>query len=189
MQAADCSLNASSQDTPAAVPRSVEVAVAGFDADRENSPRYLLRASALLAVKRRGSSAASAGRSRSRSGLSASELSCVVNHIEMRLGDKITARELANLIDVSSERLFRAFKISVGLTPLRYVTMRRVELVCTMLMTTREPICQLALACGWSDQAHLSRVFRRTIGMSPSAWRRAMRGLKKSCRRQNESLF
>src|SRR5580704_3542681 len=97
VQVVDRSLNTSSQDTPAAVPRFVEVAVAGFDADGENSPRYLLRASALLAVKRRASSAASAGRSRSRSGLSASELSCVVSYIEMRLGDKITARDLANL--------------------------------------------------------------------------------------------
>jgi AraC-like DNA-binding protein len=30
----------------------------------------------------------------------------------------------------------------------------------------------VALACGFSDQAHLCKVFRRTIGMSPSAWRR-----------------
>ena len=43
-----------------------------------------------------------------------------------------------------------------------------------MLITTREPICQVALVCGFSEQAYLCKVFRRTLGMSPSAWRRAM---------------
>ena len=114
------------------------------------------------------------GRSGSRVGLLAWELKRLVDYIEAHLGDKITARDLASRIDVSVGQLFRTFKASVGVSPLRYVATRRVELVCTMLITTREPICQLALVCGFSDQAHLCKVFRRTMGMSPSAWRRAM---------------
>jgi AraC family transcriptional regulator len=102
------------------------------------------------------------------------KLNLLVGYIEAHLGDKITARDLASRIDVSEGQLFRAFKASVGVSPLRYVATRRVELVCTMLITTREPICQLALMCGFSEQAHLCKVFRRTMGMSPSAWRRAM---------------
>ena len=114
------------------------------------------------------------GRSRSQAGLLAWKLKLLVDHIEAHLGDKITARDLASRIDVSVWHLFRAFKASVSVSPLRYVATRRVELVCTMLITTREPICQLALVCGFSDQAHLCKVFRRTMGMSPSAWCRAM---------------
>ena len=114
------------------------------------------------------------GRSRSRGGLLAWKLKLLVDYIEAHLGDKITARVLASRIDVSVGQLFRAFKASVGVSPLRYVATRRVELVCTMLITTREPICQVALVCGFSEQAHLCKVFRRTTGMSPSAWRRAM---------------
>jgi AraC-like DNA-binding protein len=64
--------------------------------------------------------------------------------------------------------------------------MRRVELVCTMLTTTREPLSQVALACGFSDQAHLCKVFRRTIGMRPSAWRRAMTARYAPCERLHE---
>jgi transcriptional regulator GlxA family with amidase domain len=98
----------------------------------------------------------------------------LVYYIDSHLADKITTKNLASLIDVSEGRLFRAFKISVGVTPRHYITTRRVERVCTMLITTRAPLAQLALACGFCDQAHLSRLFRRKLGMPPSAWRRAM---------------
>jgi transcriptional regulator GlxA family with amidase domain len=107
------------------------------------------------------------------------QLNRVVDYIETHLADKITATDLADLIDVSMGQLFRAFKISVGVSPFQYIARRRVELACTLMKTTREPLSQLAAACGMCDQAHLCRVFRRTIGMSPSAWRRA-RGIRTS---------
>jgi AraC family transcriptional regulator len=165
----DDPINTSNQDIPTTIPSLIDAAVEAFDSDRETSRRYLLRASALLSAKhgvRR--------RSPSRSGLLAWQLDCVVDHIETHLADKITAMELANLIEVSMGHLFRSFKISVGVTPFHYITLRRVELACTMMRTTREPLSQLALACGLCDQAHLSRVFRRIMGMTPSAWRRAI---------------
>jgi transcriptional regulator GlxA family with amidase domain len=167
--------NAPSQDIPAAISSLIDAAVAAFDADRDTSRRYLLRASALLGVKREvDTGAEGARRSKSRGGLLAWQLNRVVDYIETHLADKITAMDLADLIKVSTGRLFRAFKISVGVTPFHYITRRRVELACTMMKTTREPLSQLAIACGLCDQAHLCRVFRRMLGMSPSAWRRAM---------------
>jgi AraC family transcriptional regulator len=162
------------EEIPASVRGFIDAAVAAFDADRDTSRRHLLLASALLGVKRGPHSAKSAGQSKSAGGLLAWELNYLVDYIETHLAEKITARDLARLIDVGVGRLFRAFKISVGVTPLRYVATRRVEHVCTMLKTTREPLSQVALACGFSDQAHLCRQFRRTTGISPSAWRRSM---------------
>ena len=183
MQAADSSIKPPSEDLPAAVQGLIEAAVAAFDADRDNSRTYLMRASALLRLNPRADGSGSTARSKSRGGLLAWELRRVVEHIETRLADPIMATDLANLIDVSVGRFFRAFKVSVGVGPIRYVAMRRVEAVCTMLTTTREPLSQVALACGLSDQAHLCKVFRRTIGMSPSAWRRAMTARYAPCER------
>ncbi|HEY0746710.1 MAG TPA: AraC family transcriptional regulator [Steroidobacteraceae bacterium] len=163
------------ENIPLGVPSLIDAAVAAFDADRDSSRRYLLRASALLCVKRgRLTRAGSPGRSASRGGLLAWQLNLVVDHIETHLADKIAAMELADLIKVSMGQLFRAFKISVGVTPFRYIARRRVELACAMMRTTREPLSQVAVACGLCDQAHLCRVFRQVTGMSPSAWRRAM---------------
>jgi AraC-like DNA-binding protein len=161
------------QDIPAAVPGLIDAAVAAFDADRDASRRCLVRASAILRVKQEvGKGAENARRSESRGGLLAWQLNRLVDYIEMNLAEKIAAVDLARLINVSVGTLFRAFKISVGLTPLRYVARRRVELACTMMKTTREPLAQVAAACGLCDQAHLYRLFRRETGMSPSDWRR-----------------
>jgi transcriptional regulator GlxA family with amidase domain len=165
-------INSPNQDIPAAIPSLIDAALAAFDADRDNSRRYLLLASALLCVRRGARSAESARRWESRGGLLAWQLNRVVDYIETHLADTIAAVDLADLINVSNGQLFRAFKISAGVTPFRYIARRRVNLACTMMRTTREPLCQIAIACGMCDQANLCKLFRRTIGMSPSDWRR-----------------
>ena len=158
---------------PAAVPSLIEAAVAAFDADRDTSRRYLLRASALLRVKCGACAHAEGARSPdSRGGLLAWQLNRVVDYIETHLAEKMLVTDLADLIDVSVGQMIRAFKVSVGVPPFHYIARRRVELACTMMSTTREPLSQIAIACGMCDQAHLSKVFRRMIGMSPLAWRR-----------------
>jgi AraC family transcriptional regulator len=169
-------INGLNEDIPAAIPSLIDAAVAAFDVDRDSSRRYLLHASALLRVKRAARTGAErVRRSQFGGGLLAWQLKGVVDYIEMHLADKIGAVDLADLIKVSTGRLFRAFKHSVGVTPFQYLARRRVELACSMMRTTREPLSQIAVACGLCDQAHLCRVFRRVTGMSPSAWRRAMR--------------
>jgi transcriptional regulator GlxA family with amidase domain len=168
-------INVPNEEVPTALPRLIDAAVASFDADRDASRGYLLRASALLRVKRGGRTGAkSARRSESRGGLLAWQLKRIVDYIETHLADKITAMDLACLIKVSVGQLFRTFKISVGVTPFHYIARRRIQLACTMMRTTGEPLSQVAVACGLCDQPHLCRVFRRITGMSPSAWRRAM---------------
>jgi AraC family transcriptional regulator len=170
-------INPPHEDIPASVPRLIDAALAVFDTDRDASRRYLSSASVLFGAKRGARNSECTNQSKSRRGLLAWEMNRLVHYIETHLADKITAKDLASLIDVSEGRLFRAFKISLGMTPRHYVTTRRVERVCTMLITTQAPLAQLALACGFCDQAHLCRLFRRTVGMPPSAWRRAMRAL------------
>jgi AraC family transcriptional regulator len=162
-----------SDDFPMAIPSLIGAAVATFDADRDTSRRYLQRALALLEVKRGALGVESARRS-DRGGLLVWQLNAVVDYIETHLSDKIAGRDLADLVNLSKGRLSRAFKISVGVPPSRYIVRRRLELACTMMRTTREPLSQVAIACGLCDQAHFSRLFRNAIGMSPSAWRRAM---------------
>jgi AraC family transcriptional regulator len=53
-----------------------------------------------------------------------------------------------------------------------YVAARRVERAKLMMTSTRERLTDIALACGFSDQSHLTRSFRRVVGMSPGRWRR-----------------
>jgi len=157
-----------------AIPNLIDAAVASFDADRDTSRRYLLRASALLHANGGGRKGAErASQPKSRGGLLTWQLNRVVDYIETHLEHEITTKALADVSKVSIETLLRAFKISVGVTPLHYINGRRIEFACTMIRTTRAPLSQVALACGLCDHAHFCKLFRRVVGMTPSAWRRA----------------
>ena len=96
--------------------------------------------------------------------------------MQIRRGTSVQNQLLqaTSLINMGMGELFRSFKISVGVTPLRYVESRCVQHLCTILITTLEPALLLGLAGGFSDQAYLSQLLRRTIGMRRSAWRLAM---------------
>jgi AraC-like DNA-binding protein len=66
----------------------------------------------------------------------------------------------------------RAFRASFGEPPHTHLRRLRVERAQRMMLDGREPLAQVALACGLFDQAHLARVFRQETGTTPSAWRR-----------------
>lgn len=93
-------------------------------------------------------------------------------HVEENLGSKIAIRELAALVSFSKSHFSRAFKRSLGLSPMAYVTKRRVERAKVMMISTDRQLTEIALACGFADQSHLNRSFRRIVGMSPGVWRR-----------------
>jgi AraC-like DNA-binding protein len=53
-----------------------------------------------------------------------------------------------------------------------YVSRRRVERAKEMMVTTDQPLTAIASRCGFADQSHFGRVFRRLVGPSPGDWRR-----------------
>jgi methylphosphotriester-DNA--protein-cysteine methyltransferase len=53
-----------------------------------------------------------------------------------------------------------------------YVAARRIEQAKRLMLATRDPLSHIALACGFSDQPHFNKLFRRRVGMSPGIWRR-----------------
>jgi AraC-like DNA-binding protein len=45
------------------------------------------------------------------------------------------------------------------------------------MLLTDKSLAEIALECGLADQPHLTKTFRRIVGMSPGAWRRARRSV------------
>ncbi|MCC8934767.1 helix-turn-helix domain-containing protein [Rhizobium sp. 'Codium 1'] len=84
---------------------------------------------------------------------------------------------LAAVTRLSVGHFSRAFKVSYGEPPTLYVMRKRVSLAQQLMLTTEEPLCQIAACCGLADQSHLSKLFRRYIGTSPLAWRKQNRTL------------
>lgn len=105
-------------------------------------------------------------------GLARRQARQVLEYIEAHLGSPIEIREIAKLVALSKSHFSRAFKRSVGFSPRAYVSARRVERAKLMMRSTRERLSDIALVCGFSDQSHLNRHFRRIVGTSPGLWRR-----------------
>jgi AraC-like DNA-binding protein len=96
----------------------------------------------------------------------------VDRYLRDKLEHSIGLNELASEARLSVSHFFRAFKKSFVDTPNAYVLRLRLELAQKLMLTTDDPLSQIALSCGLADQAHLSKLFRRTIHDTPNAWRR-----------------
>ena len=105
-------------------------------------------------------------------GLAPWRLARVKRHVERHLDSRLTNSGLAALVRLNEDHFARAFKTSVGLTPHAYVVERRVEHAKLLLLGGKLPLSEIAVAAGFTDQAHLSRRFRETVGAPPASWRR-----------------
>jgi len=96
----------------------------------------------------------------------------VASYLIDHLDQSIRIKVLAQMVSLSTSQFSRAFKQSFGKSPHAYLMGLRVARAKQLMLTTHEPLSQIALACGLTDQAHLSKIFRRLVGVSPSRWRR-----------------
>jgi AraC family transcriptional regulator len=128
----------------------------------------------LLAAEPAHSGAVSGSRvwTLARGGLAPWQLARVDGHIERRLASRLTNAGLASLVRLSEDHFARAFKVSIGCSPHAYVVARRIERAKSLMTGTNLPLSQIAVAAGFSDQSHLSRCFRDTVGAAPASWRR-----------------
>lgn len=83
--------------------------------------------------------------------------------------------ELAAAVGVHPVTLARAFRRTFGCTVGEYLRRLRIERAAEQLVRGSESLAEIALAAGFADQSHFSNVFRRRVGMSPSAYRREAR--------------
>ncbi len=85
----------------------------------------------------------------------------------------VTLAELAALSGVSRFQLLRGFARSVGTTPHAYLLQQRVRLARRLLAAGRRP-AEAAAEAGFADQSHLTRAFRRQLGITPARYRAAL---------------
>jgi AraC-like DNA-binding protein len=119
-----------------------------------------------------------AGTAVERGGLAPWQVRCVKEFIEQGLGGRLTGADLARRVKLSEHHFCRAFRVSLRQTPHSYVIGRRVERACDMMRSRTLSIGQIAIECGFADQAHFNKCFRKLFGTSPGSWRRAQAGSK-----------
>ena len=94
----------------------------------------------------------------------------VLDYIADHFGQTITLEDLAAQASLSTHHFSRLFKQTIGQSPHQFVMAYRIEQAKKMLATTTTMI-DIALRCGFADQAHFSRVFKKIEGQTPKAWR------------------
>jgi AraC family transcriptional regulator len=102
----------------------------------------------------------------------------VREYIDGHIGGPVLVADLCALVRRSEAHFSRSFKRSFGESPHSFVVRRRVELAAQFMLTTDDPLSDIALRCGFADQAHLCKKFRQAAGQTPAAWRRRHRSLQ-----------
>jgi AraC family transcriptional regulator len=95
----------------------------------------------------------------------------IAAHLDGHLQVAVVAAECG----LSTGYFERAFAKSTGQPPHRWLRDRRLERSKELLLGSGLSIAEIALECGFADQAHLTRLFGTAVGMSPGRWRRMNR--------------
>jgi AraC family transcriptional regulator len=95
-------------------------------------------------------------------------------YISEHLAHEISLIDLANIAQLSPFHLARAFKRSYGDPPHRYLRYRRIELAKRLLECPTTPVAEIAQAVGFVNPASFTAAFRRSVGTTPTAYRRVL---------------
>jgi AraC family transcriptional regulator len=98
--------------------------------------------------------------------LTAAFFAIILLHIENKLESDLSQAELAEAVGLTTRQFVRAFKAATGVSPRRFVMLRRLARARWLIRTTGLPLPEVATLCGFSSHTHLIRVPRRKAGHS-----------------------
>jgi AraC family transcriptional regulator len=145
-----------------------------LDADPGAADASIARASALLKIEI-DRSAVGGGEGIAPGSLAGWQVHRVKAYVDAHLETPIHIQDLAKVAQRSGAYFCRAFKRTFGETPHGFILDRRLRRANELMLTSDASLSEIAASCGFSDQAHLSKVFRTRHGQSPAAWRRERR--------------
>ncbi|MDR2221076.1 MAG: AraC family transcriptional regulator [Methylobacillus sp.] len=103
--------------------------------------------------------------------LTAQQIRRVIGYIHEHLASDIALSDLASVAGLSRTLFIQRFKTSFKEPPHQYIIHARIRRAQNLLSISNLPIVDVALLCGFADQAHFSRCFRKVTGMTPSRYR------------------
>lgn len=93
----------------------------------------------------------------------------VRDFLDASVGNVVASAELEAVAGLSRYALARHFRACLGTSPYRYLTMRRLDRV-RSLIRQGASLADAAVACGFADQSHMTRHFKKAYGLSPGRW-------------------
>jgi AraC-like DNA-binding protein/DNA-binding MarR family transcriptional regulator len=110
-----------------------------------------------------------------RGGLAPWQLRRATEYMTEHLAGPVLLKDLAGQTGLSPSRFGRAFKLSMGISPHRWQMNLRVLEAQEMLRDGKRSQAEIALATGFAEQSHFSRVFKEVVGVPPGVWQRTNR--------------
>jgi AraC family transcriptional regulator len=96
----------------------------------------------------------------------------VVRLMEANLDKDLSLSALAAEASYSRSHFLRMFRTAIGYTPHQYILFLRLEKAKTMMKNSKATLMDIAIACGFSSHAHLTRSFQQALKVTPSYYRR-----------------
>jgi AraC-like DNA-binding protein len=94
------------------------------------------------------------------------------DYLHAHAAERVSLLALAALVERSPSQLIRVFRRCFGFTPHAYQTQRRIDIAKHLLAQGHAP-ASVAVQAGFVDQSHLNLHFKRRVGVTPAAYRRA----------------
>jgi len=105
-------------------------------------------------------------------GLSPLQVRRVREFIEENLDRNVSLADIAKVASISVFHLIRQFNETFGCPPYVYLTNRRLERARKLIEAGDTALKEVAASCGFSDQSHMTRLFRRTFKLTPGEYRK-----------------
>ncbi|MNJ99186.1 HTH-type transcriptional activator RhaS [compost metagenome] len=115
--------------------------------------------------------------------LSNAQMDKVCGYLAGHLNGRMRVAGLAALIGLGRTSFFERFTITANMTPNQYLQTLRIEKAKELMRDPQFTLLDIAFACGYSDQSHLTRFFKRFVGVSPGQYRRDVLSQQSSDRR------
>ncbi len=104
-------------------------------------------------------------------GLPKEKLDRAIDYMQAYLNKNLSLEDMATELGMSQYYFCHLFKQSMGISPHQYLIQQRVERAKFLLRRSKKSIANIAAECGFANQSHLARYFRRHTGVSPSQFR------------------
>lgn len=126
----------------------------------------------MIAARSKSSRSASLPRGLGRGRFSAAQIARIECFVDEHLGTAFSVTDLAALMHLGTQRFAQRFRLTLGVTPWRYVQQRRATKARELLAQEAIPLAEIALRLGYSSQSHFATAFKQVVGVAPGVYRR-----------------
>ncbi|MFT4033827.1 MAG: AraC family transcriptional regulator [Siphonobacter sp.] len=107
----------------------------------------------------------------SQSYVTSNRLAFIGEYIKENLHTTLTVHQLADKACMSEPNFYRQFKMQFGISPIEYINQQRIQLAQKLLRTTTNSIGEISMACGFNNQNHFVKLFKRYSEHTPQQYR------------------